>query len=391
MQHIRQLIGTAYDAAVVARAIKEYVRGMDAPVVGAMHVTCSDGAEHECADAFHQELVQDLLPAYTFLNKAAFRTANLGARYEWNSVRVAESHFAGAAPGHAYKLMVVKINTHVAWDTSDTGPVFGRMRRFDAESTYCGALHSLIDGRRGPFLDLLREVYSSEGIDRLAMLRDPRKVAPEHQALVAAVIAARLQARQALLDIQDYTPVSPTVYLVLACVSLNRLERDHEMVCGYYLADFRQGKHDLEYMGLGDDPSRYVVEASDTSVTVLDQESRASRPAYDYRGIIGTRWKSLRDGAIPADAFRADLEPRVALLQFLTTTRADAPRAGALLAFACGLSPIYHLHRAFRVSQDAAFPGDAAMILDEAMARVGELSERELGEAWHSLRDLLGA
>lgn len=377
MHNIQGLVGASLDAAEVARAIKNYVRDIKAPVVGAHHVTCSDGAEHECADAFHQELVQDLLPAYTFLNKAAFRTANLGARYEWNSIRVAESHFAGAAPGHAHKLMVVKINTHVAWDATPDGPVFGRMRRFEAQSTYCGALHALLDGKRGPFLDLLREVFESEGIDRLAMLRDPARVPPQFRSLITAIVAARLQARKALLDIQDYTPLSPTLYLVLASVSLNRTGRDHELVCGYYHADYRGAEPTLEYMGLGDDPSRYIVRASNERVTVEDPESRDTRPVYDYRRIIGERWKAWNSLAfMDSDNVKVEGDSaREALTRFFEHARAHTPDDGALLAFACGLAPIYHVHRAFRISQRTPWHGDAAMVLEESLARLAELDD----------------
>ena len=388
MQHIQRLIGAAYDAAEVARAIKEYVRGLNPPVVGALHVTCSDGAEHECADAFHQELVKELLPAYTFLNKAAFRTANLGARYEWNSIRVAESHFAGATAGHAYKLMVVKINTHVAWDATPEGPVFGRMRRFDSESVYCGALHALLDGKRGPFLDMLREVYESEGVDRLAMLRDPDRVSPETRSLIAAVVGARLQARQALLDIQDYAPLTPTLYLVLASVSLNRTGRDHELVCGYYHADYRGATPTLEYMGLGDDPSRYVVQASNAAITVADPESQSIRPVYDYRRLIGERWKGRESTLRIPEEVDSSADTRAALTAFFLRAGHEAPADGALLAFACGLSPIYQVHRAFRISQDAARPGDAAVMVEEALARVTESNDDMLAHARESLREL---
>lgn len=382
MRNIQGLVGTAFDSADSARAVKAYVQHLNPPVVGALHVTCSDGAEHECADAFHQELVQDLLPAYTFLNKAAFRTANLGARYEWNSIRVAESHFAGAAPGHDYKLMVVKINTHVAWDGTPDGPVFGRMRRFDSDSIYCGALHALLDGKRGPFLDLLREAYESEGIDRLGMLRNPDLVAPHLRPLVAAIVGARLQARQALLDIQDYKPLSPTLYLVLAAVSLNRTERDHELLCGYYHADYRGDAPALEYMGLGDDPSRYRVDASNTAVSVTDPETHATRPAYDYRRIIGDRLRANAPGRFALEAGDA----RSALMNYFEAVRCDAPEAGALVAFASGLAPIYHVHRAFRISQRAAWPGDAQSILTETLARVPELDDASLDRIVEALR-----
>jgi hypothetical protein len=377
------------DTTDVARGLKEYVRGLKPPVVGAYHVTCSDGAEHECAEAFQHELVQDLLPAYTFLSKGAFRTANLGARYEWSAVRIAESHFAGAAPGHAYKLMVVKINTHVAWDATPEGPVFGPMRRFDTQSIYCGALHALLEGRRAPFLYLLRETFQSAGVDRLAILNDPERVHPQYRSLAAAALGARLQARQALLDIQDYTPLTPTIYLVLACVSLNRIGRSAEIVCGSYHADVRGSAPVLEYVGLGDDPSRYRIEASNTGITIEDPEVSTLRPAYDYRRIIGEGWRA-HPAATAVTLDTVDVrEHRVVMTQFFQELLASSPRDGALLAFAAGLAPIYDVHRAFRVLHGSGVPGDAAVVVQEGLARLAEFPEEAVNRAWDTLSSLV--
>ena len=82
-------------------------------------------------------------------------------------------------------------------------------------------------------------MFQSEGKDRVAILQDPEKVSEKNRPLFAAVVNARLQARRALIDLQDFVPTSPTLYLVLPCVTLNQKQRDTEFLCGLYEADAR--------------------------------------------------------------------------------------------------------------------------------------------------------
>ena len=92
-----------------------------------------------------------------FGERSVFRLANLGARYEWGAVHVAEEHYSTSAARNDFKLMVVKVNSHVCVEPKTEGHDFGRMQRYDSESTYCGALHALLAGGRLPFAGDLSE------------------------------------------------------------------------------------------------------------------------------------------------------------------------------------------------------------------------------------------
>ena len=124
----------------------------------------------------------------------------------------------------------------------------------------------------------LQEAFGSESKDRLAMLRDADQVDPEHRALFAAVLNARLQARHAILDIQDYKAATPTVYLVVACVTFNRAGPDTELLCGYYVADCRTDEESPSYHGLGDDPSRYQLRTGSSRLRIEDDQLHNRRP-----------------------------------------------------------------------------------------------------------------
>ena len=261
MQSLSHLIGREGSLHEVTRSLRNEVQALHPPVVGAMQVTCSDESERECLDAFHQGFVKDLLPSLKFARSSAFRVATLGAHYQWGGIRIAEQHFATEASEGRFKVMLVKINAHVSVESDGHTLRFGRMDRYRKQSTYCGALHALLDGAAQlPAIQDLREAFQSEGLDRVAVLNDPERVAPEHKALFAAVAGARLQARSVMLDIQDYTPATPTLYLVVPCVTLNRQELDTELLCGVYHADHRGRDRTVTYQGLGDDPSTYHFE-----------------------------------------------------------------------------------------------------------------------------------
>ena len=146
IERLEKLIGVEHGLDEVNYALKFAARQAGAPVVGAHHVTCSDESERECIESFQRCFVQDMLPRIKFSGRAPFRTSNLGARYEWHSLPIAEHHFATPETHDAFKLMVVKINAHVAARSEHTERHFGKMVRYEAESTACGALHLLLDG-----------------------------------------------------------------------------------------------------------------------------------------------------------------------------------------------------------------------------------------------------
>jgi hypothetical protein len=269
---LKNLVGAEHSQDVVCRALRHFAEDLGAPVVGAHQITCSDESERECADAFESLFVRPLLPVLKFANRAQFRTANLGARYERGSIQIAEDHYATPASARSFKLLVVKLNTHVCVTDGDAGPAFGRMKRYQLESTYCGAIGALLSDAEGHFADELRELFQGDGEDRLGTIRDPKRVRENYRPLVAAIVAARLQVARIAQDVELHAAKTPTYYVLLPCVTLNRLGRDTEFVVGLYTADRRREPESCEYTGLGADPGKYAVSLIDGSLHVRDDE-----------------------------------------------------------------------------------------------------------------------
>lgn len=259
---LRALVGEEHTLRDVGRTLRHTVEQLNAPVVGALEVNCSDESELECMDAFQHEFVAPLLPDLKRSARAPFRTCNLGARYEWGSVRVAEHHYALPASRHAFKVLLLKLNGHVAVTDTPEGTRFGPMARYQTESAACGALHALLRGDELPALLELRDTFQCADKDRLDMLRDPAQVPEAYRYLYAAVAGVQLQALRALADIHEHAPHSPTLYLVVACITLNRPGPDTEILCGFHeVRPHEAGRQQGEsYWGLGDDPSLYRVQ-----------------------------------------------------------------------------------------------------------------------------------
>jgi len=285
MERLIRLLGNEAGLDEVSLALRYHVEEERPAAVGALLVTCADESERESSEAFQMTFVEHLLPAIKFWNRAPFRCSNLGGRYEWGSLPIAEQHFALPATVDAFKVIVVKINAHVAVTVVGNRIHFGRMDRYQTQSTACGALHAMLDGLPLPFIGALQEAFESEGVDRLAILRDPERVDPSQRALFAALINARIQARHALADLQAYRPMTPTKYIIAACVTLNRQEKDSELLCGYYVADCREPDEPAIYQGLGDDPLNYRVEYRFAQLRVDDDQLSMCRPARDHRNL----------------------------------------------------------------------------------------------------------
>lgn len=249
------LVGHEHDLDDVSRALKYFAEDLKAPTTGAYLITCSDESERECVESFHSIFVRNLLPDLKFWSQSSFRTANLGARYERGAVGFAEDHYATPESAKGFKLLVVKVNSHVSVAEHPEGPIFGQMNRYDRDSVYCGAIHQLFEGGDWPFLSELHNTFSSGGLDRLSMLLDPSQVNPKHRGLFAAIANATLQAECIAEEIGQRTPTTPTVYLLMSCVTLNRARRDTELVCGIHSADSRTGNR-VGYVGLDSDPTR---------------------------------------------------------------------------------------------------------------------------------------
>ena len=394
MDDLFQLVGRERSLHEVARTVRGQVQELHAPVAGAFLVTCSDESEAECAEAFQRNLVTDLLPSLKFAYKSAFRTATLGAWYEWGAVRVAEEHYATAESAQAFKVMVVKLNSHVSVESGAGGHRFGRMQRYQGESSYCGLLHALLDDLQGlPAVERVREAFLSEGKDRLGMLRDPGCVEPGLRPLFAAVANARLQTRRIMLDVQDHQPHTPTVFLILPCVTFNRERADSELLCGAYTADFRGPDPVFHYAGLGDDPSRYRLGSVAGRLEIRDTEDEQPRTARDHRVLVALAWQAAGGPAPPSDerihqlATRARREPHAgphvkAILEGLLVALGEvAPIPAAVLLFASGMAGIYHVFRAHRLAGSDPRRADAEHIMRDVQQNLDRMSDEDAHRA----------
>ena len=266
------LVGRETDPARVCVALREYARLGRFSVVGAHEILCSDEAERESESVFQRLFVRQTLPALKSGNRAVFRTVHLGSRYEPGAIQIAEDHYATPKSEQTAKLMVVKINSHVAVQQSSDGPVYGYLNRYGRRSTCCGALASMLAGGDLPAVEELAETFRQDGNDRLRTLNDPNGVPAEHRTLLAAVTTPRLQAGRAAAEISGYQPKTPTKWLILACVSINRPEPDTELIVGRYLIDTTGEVPTIEYQGLGDDPVTYRVRHDKTGLQITDQQ-----------------------------------------------------------------------------------------------------------------------
>jgi len=356
MERLYRLIGHEHDIDDVARILYGFASDSGTPAFGALHLTCSDESERECVEAFQHNFATHLLPNLKLGERSVFRLANLGARYEWGAVHIAEEHYSTSAARERFKLMLVKINAHVCVEPTDDGHAFGRMRRYDSQSAYCGALHALLGGGRLPFAGELEEALASDGSERLQRLLDDDRVTDTDRSLFAALASARVQARRVMIDIQDRRPESPTLFVVLPCVTLNKRAKDGEIVCGVYSADWRSKRPLFEYRGLGDDPAGYRVERTPGGIIVGDDQPQTTRPARDHRKVVHELWE--RHGGT------------------------DRARAAVLE----GIAGIHHLHRAQRLALGGESAEDARVIIDdvrhglqhfpeEVRARAAELME----------------
>lgn len=256
---LQTLVGIETDLAQVVWQLRELVQEIRAPVVGAYQVSCSDEAEWECERAFQRSFADAFLPGLKPDCRAPFRSVNLGGCYESGGIPVAEEHFATPIARDTFKLLVVKINSHVGVRAVGDGWEYGWMDRYQRPSMCCGALGRLLQDDALPALEGLRETFQSGGKDRIGLLRDARRVAPPHRALLAAVVNARLQAERARAEIEHHVPLSPTMYYVLPCVTFNRPGPDTELIVGQYLVNWTSTEPITRYEGLGDDPAAYRV------------------------------------------------------------------------------------------------------------------------------------
>ncbi len=271
---LHALIGTECKLESTSAALREFIEELSPAVVGAHHVTCSDETERECAEAFHRWFAGRMLPELKPAGRAAFRTVNLGARYEWGAVRAAEEHFVprsgSPSPSGDLKVLLLKLNSHAAVRDTPQGPEYGWLDRYGCQSACCGALGALLEGSELPAVQQLAKLFDIDGRDRVSAILDTARVPVEQRALLAAVTNARLQARRAAADVEEHRPHGPTIFLVVPCVTLNRSGPDTELVVGQYGIDWTGKSPEIKYRGLGDDPARYRVRHEQRSVILED-------------------------------------------------------------------------------------------------------------------------
>lgn len=256
MERLQKLIGKGSSMRKVSDRIFRFAHDLRPAVVGAHQINCSDESERECVETFHSVVVRPLLPKLKYWAQSSFRTVNLGARYETGSIGIAENHYATKASKRSFKLLIVKVNSHVSVTEKKGHTVFGQKNRYDKESVYCGALHALLEGADTAFTRQLHEVFSMHHIDRVGYLTQSCK--KSERALYAAICNASLQAQLAVRDILATPSSTPTCYLVVSAVTINRCEmHDNDLVAGIHFIDEREGARKQSYHGLGSDPARY--------------------------------------------------------------------------------------------------------------------------------------
>ena len=371
----------------IGRELYQAAFNVQAPVVGAVHIHCADEAEHESVEAFRHLFIDRLLPRLKTGQRGALHLASLGARYEWGALQIADEHFSTPVAQQQHKLLVVKINTHVGVYQSRDGESLGDIERYGRRSSCCGALTALLaGGHQLSFLQELREAFQSENKDRLDMLTDETGVAPHLRSLAAAVVAARLQARRVMLDLQNLEAMSPTLYWIAPCVSFNRPGQDTEILCGLYTADRRGAAPQDAYIGLGDDPSAYQISKPLSRYQIDDLASYGWRPARDHRDLVWRQWRDRSTEPPPKDVRLAPIGADVAANKHLDYGHAKtllklaapvlveiAPIPVALFVFAQSLVGIHHVYRAHRLANEAAQSAEARPILDEMQAKIDTL------------------
>ena len=387
MRRIQDLLGRETTSDSCNRALRDFAQSQRADTVGAVQVTCSDECEREQVESFQQWVADALLPELKFSARYPFRTANLGGRYEWGAVRIAEEHFATPETQNGFKLLLVKLNSHVAAIETGSGTEFGRMNRYDSASTCCGAW-GLCCPARGT-LPWTNCDWRSPMMTCLAWTCYTTRAPWTPSSAVSWPPSSTLASRPAVrsFNIQDYVPETPTVTIVLPTVTINRPQRDTEFVVGLYWADSRKGRGEAEYVGLGDDPSKYLTTRHHGYLCVQDDHLKQPREARDHRQEVVTQWRArhpqpqvtsdqrLRQIAETTDQ-TADYSARMAheTLKTVIWLAADiAPVPLTIMLFAKGLAGVHHLYRVHRLARGVDGDEQARDIIAEVSDQIPKL------------------
>lgn len=246
-----EVLGTELTVGLLSERLGRVVASAEWPALGVVHMTCADEAQQQIIDRVQRHLVEPHATPMASGERNAFRLINLGGHYEMGALDIAENHWAGAHDAsRGPKLMVVRADAHVGVDHGPDGePIYGRFLRFSNASVACGALHSVLKGVA---------IRGAEGfVDQQVRARRILERFDEHtQLLAAAVCRAELTARDCLADISHFEPVSPTVWLIVATVTLNHPDTHASVLTSVHLAD-ETGL--VSGSGLGVDVDRYEL------------------------------------------------------------------------------------------------------------------------------------
>lgn len=172
-------------------------------------------------------------------------------------------------------------------------------------------------------------------------------------------------------------------------MTLNRKQRDAELVVGYYLAD-RRDSSNIEYHGLGDDPSEYRVSITHHRVVVEDNHVGQPRAARDHREEILDLWMQRRQQSVSSDPRLDELiqqatpeqlqDPQLAkdIAKTLGWLMLDlSPIPTSVLLFAKGAAGAHHLYNAHRLARGEDDPQAAKRIVSEFIENVDSLSPEQ--------------
>jgi len=145
----------------------------------------------------------------------------------------------------------------------------------------CIFLRRWLSGARG--FELLEDLLRFDGLDRKALLLEPDRFPPEHLDLIAAMVLARCQARLAALEAAALSDRAHAGLLVSCGVGL---ASGRVLMGGAYWFGPRPPGAPAEWLGVGDDPSRYRIESKDGQWRLLEDGDLEIVPARDHRARI---------------------------------------------------------------------------------------------------------
>ena len=153
-----------------------------------------------------------------------------------------------------------------------------------------------LSGTRPDGFEDLDDLLRFDGLDRKALLREPDRVPPEHRDLAAAMVLARCQARSAALEAAALPVPGSVGRLVSFGVGL---PGERVLFGGAYWFGPKRPGGPAQFLGVGDDPSRYLFESRGGELWLLEEVARVVSLARNHRARI----RSLLDHLDRFDQF----------------------------------------------------------------------------------------